>query len=337
VTRALALAALVAALAVPASAPAASKPKPADVSVMTRNMYLGANPLPLATTAGEDFEREAGRILDAVDRSQPNARMKLMAREIVKAKPDFVNLQEVTAWYTGDKGDPAPARVVRWDYLMTLRAELKELGAGYRVAAASFPLDIEGSTDRGVDVRFKTGNVILVRKGVTVERAKSGSFKAQFEVPTQAIGTVETTRGWNYVDFRKGTQRGRVVNAHPEAFSTDVRLAQTKELVKGALRTKLRVILAGDMNTGPDLPKAEDRPPYFELTKAGLVDRRTPKFNCCFNDDLRTGTWDHIVDRIMTRPKLPLVRSFIGSTKDTTPSGLLASDHGAVTSVLRLR
>jgi hypothetical protein len=73
------------------------------------------------------------------------------------------------------------------------------------------------------------------------------------------------------------------------------------------------------------------------LAKAGFVDRRTPLFNCCFNDDLRTGTWDHIVDRIMTRPRLPLVRSFIGSTDDTTPSGLLASDHGAVTSVLRLR
>jgi hypothetical protein len=39
----------------------------------------------------------------------------------------------------------------------------------------------------------------------------------------------------------------------------------------------------------------------------------------------------------MSRPKLPLVRSFIGSTSDRTPSGLLASDHGAVTSVLRLR
>jgi endonuclease/exonuclease/phosphatase family metal-dependent hydrolase len=334
---ALALAALLGALVVPAPASAAPKPKPADVSVMTRNMYLGANPLPLATASGEEFERAAGRILDAVDASEPNARMKVMAREIAKAKADFVNLQEVTAWYTGKKGGPARARVVRWDYLGALRGELEALGARYRVAAVSFPLDLEAPTDRGVDVRFKTGNAILVREGVTVERAKSGAFKTQFRVPTQAIGTVETTRGWNYVDFRKGAQRGRIVNAHPEAFSTDVRLAQTKELVKGALKTKLRVILAGDMNTGPDLPKAEDRPSYFELTKAGLVDRRTPEFNCCFSDDLRTGTWDHIVDRIMTRPKLPLVRSFIGSTKDTTPSGLLASDHGAVTSVLRLR
>lgn len=58
---------------------------------------------------------------------------------------------------------------------------------------------------------------------------------------------------------------------------------------------------------------AHDRAPYAELAEAGLV------------------------DRIMTRPKLPLVRSFIGSASARTPSGPLASDHGAVTSVPRVR
>jgi endonuclease/exonuclease/phosphatase family metal-dependent hydrolase len=312
----------------------------ADVSVMTRNLYVGANILPLATAApGEEFERAASERLREVDSTEPDARMKVLAREIVRAKVDFVNVQEATAWYTGPKGDPAKAPWTRWDYLAALKRELRALGRPYYVVTSDRPLDTEGPSDQGVDVRFKTGNAILLRKrsGFRIERAKSGRFPTQFVVPTRAIGNVETTRGWSYVDFTVDGQKARLVNAHPEAFSADVRLAQTRELVAGPLKTKRRVILAGDLNTGPDLPKEEDRAPYAVLAEADFVDRRTPQPNCCFNDDLRSGVWDHIVDRIMTRPKLPLVRSFIGSTKDTTPSGLLASDHGAVTSVLRLR
>jgi endonuclease/exonuclease/phosphatase family metal-dependent hydrolase len=312
----------------------------ADVSVMTRNMYVGANILPLATSApGEEFERAAGEILRQVDATEPDARMKVMAAEIARADADFVNIQEATAWYTGPKGDPAKAPWTRWDYLAALKRELRALGRPYYVVTSDRPLDAEGPSDRGVDVRFKTGNAILLRKrsGFRIERARSGRFPTQFRVPTRAIGEVETTRGWNYVDFTVDGQSARLVNAHPEAFSADVRLQQMRELVAGPLKTKRRVILAGDLNTGPDLPQEQDRAPYRVLADAGFVDRRTPAFNCCFNDDLRTGTWDHIVDRIMSRPGLPLVESFIGSTSDTTPSGLLASDHGAVTSVLRLR
>jgi endonuclease/exonuclease/phosphatase family metal-dependent hydrolase len=341
IVRIAAVVALAAALAAPGAAPAAAaKPAATDVSVMTRNLYVGANLLPLATAApGAEFERAASDRLREIDATEPDARMTLMASEIARAKVDFVDLQEATAWYTGPKGDPAKAPWTRWDYIAALRRDLAALGTPYYVATSDRSLDIEGPSDLGVDVRFKTGNAILVRKGagILVQRAKSGVFPTQLRIPTRAIGEVQTTRGWNYVDFTKGGQSARLVNAHPEAFSADVRLAQVKELVAGALNTTRRVILAGDLNTGPDLPKPEDRAPYAELAKAKLFDRRTPAFNCCFNDDLRTGTWDHIVDRIMSRPKLPLVRSFIGSTSDTTPSGLLASDHGAVTSVLRLR
>jgi endonuclease/exonuclease/phosphatase family metal-dependent hydrolase len=307
---------------------------------MTRNLYVGANILPLATSApGEEFERAASERLREVDATEPDARMKVMAAEIVRADVDFVNVQEATAWYTGPKNDPAKAPWTRWDYLGALKRELLALGRPYTVLTSDRPLDAEGPSDLGVDVRFKTGNAILLRKrsGIRIERAKSGRFPTQLRIPTRAIGEVETTRGWNYVDFTVDGQRARLVNAHPEAFSADVRLAQTRELVAGPLKTSRRVILAGDLNTGPDLPKPEDRAPYAELRKADLVDRRTSAFNCCFADDLRTGAWDHIVDRTMSRPKLPLVRSFIGSTSDRTPSGLLASDHGAVTSVLRLR
>jgi len=65
------------------------------------------------------------------------------------------------------------------------------------------------------------------------------------------------------------------VNTHLEAYSADFRLKQAQELVKGPLRSKLPTILVGDLNSGPKLPKPEDRPPYDAIAKAGFKEART--------------------------------------------------------------
>ena len=57
--------------------------------------------------------------------------------------------------------------------------------------------------------------------------------------------------------------------------------------------------------------------------------------NCCFNDDLRTGKWDHIVDHIMAKPAVKLVRSYV-TGRETTAARRHPSDHGGVVSVLQL-
>jgi hypothetical protein len=95
-------------------------------------------------------------------------------------------------------------------------------------------------------------------------------------------------------------------------------------------------VLVGDLNSGPNLPKPEDRPPYRAIARAGFKEARTATPQCCFKDDLRSGTWDHIVDHVMTRPKVKLVRSFVTGL-ETTPTGLHPSDHGGVVSVLRMK
>jgi endonuclease/exonuclease/phosphatase family metal-dependent hydrolase len=330
----LALTALVALLA-PAAEAAKQPPK---ITVMSRNLFLGADLIPLATAApGEDFERAAGQTFDQVMATEADARMALVAREIVDAKPDLVGLQEVTLWRTGPKGDPAKGTDVQIDYLAALTKELKELGASYRVVADQRTLDLEGPTDRGFDIRFTDGNVILARKGVKVKNVKSSDFKNQLVIPTAAVGDVAVNRSFNQLDATVGKAKFHFVNAHLEAYSADFRLKQAKELVAGPLKSKrLPTVLLGDLNSGPKLPKPEDRPPFLAIAKAGFKISRTPKFNCCFNDDLRTGPWDHIVDHILTRPKFKLVRSFVTGFDNKTASGLAPSDHGGVVSVLRL-
>jgi endonuclease/exonuclease/phosphatase family metal-dependent hydrolase len=334
--RKLAVTALAATALVAGAAPStqAAKKKTTDVTFMTRNLFLGADLIPLATTKGDDFERAAGNLLNTIKATDPEGRMKLIAGEIASAKPDLVGLQEVTLWKTGPKNDPAPATDVVVDYLVSLQRELNARGAKYRVVADQRTLSLEGPTDQNVDLRFTDGNVVLARKGVKVTKAKSSDFKNQLKIPTQQLGTVSVNRSFNQLNASVRGAKLHLVNAHLEAYSPETRLQQAKELVAGPLRSKLPTVLVGDLNSGPKLPKPEDRPPYQAIAKAGFKEARTSKAQCCFNDDLKTGTWDHIVDHIMAKPKLKVVRSFVTGA-ETTPGGLHPSDHGGVVSVLR--
>jgi endonuclease/exonuclease/phosphatase family metal-dependent hydrolase len=328
----------IAALAALAPAAATAAAKPPKLTVMSRNLFLGADLIPLGTAQpGQEFEHAAGQVYAGVEATEADARMKLVANEIAAAKPDLVGLQEVTIWRTGPKGDPAPATDVKIDYLASLRAALKSEGASYRVVADQRTLDLEGPTDRGFDIRFTDGNVVLARKGVNVSHSRSKDFREQLVIPTAALGPVSINRSYNQLDATVHGRKIHLVNAHLEAYSPDYRLRQAKELVRGPLKSKkLPTVLVGDLNSGPKLPKEEDRPPYRAIAAAGYREARTPKFNCCFNDDLKTGPWDHIVDHVMTRPKFTLVRSFVTGFAARTPGGLAASDHGGVVSVLRL-
>jgi endonuclease/exonuclease/phosphatase family metal-dependent hydrolase len=331
-TRALALAAAALAL-IAAAAPAAQAAKGPTITVMTRNLFLGADLIPLATNPpGQQFQQAASNMFAGVTAADPTARMKLVAGEIAKAKPDLVVFQELSRWRTG----PPPASNVAYDYIATIMSQLKRLHQHYRVVAIKLAFNVEGPMGNGSDVRLTLGDAIIARKGVKVKHARSGVFKNQLTIPTQAIGNVVTNRGFNELD---ATVRGvtvHVVNTHLEAYAADFRLKQAHELVKGPLRSKLPTILIGDLNSGPKLPKPEDRPPYLAIAKAGFKEERTPKFSCCFNELTDKTGWDHNVDHIMAKPRLKLVRSFITGT-ETTPAGVHPSDHGGVVSVLRLK
>jgi endonuclease/exonuclease/phosphatase family metal-dependent hydrolase len=329
-------AAVVAVLAFgPAQAVAA--PRTVDVTVMSRNLFLGANLLPLAGSApGAEFEQAAGSVLAQVRAGEPAARMRLVAREIAAARPDLVGLQEVTTWRTGPKSDPAPATDLVVDYLAVLRRELAAAGARYRVVADQRTLNLEGPTDSGVDVRITNGNAVLARRGVKVSHARSSDFRNLLTIPTRALGDVAVTRSFNQLDAVVRGARLRFVNAHLEAYSAATRLDQAKELVARALGPRRPTVLVGDLNSGPSLPKPEDRPPYQAIAGAGFKEARTARPQCCFDDDLVNGSWDHIVDHVLTRPKVRLVRSFVTGTA-RTPGGRYPSDHGGVVSILRLR
>jgi len=317
-------------LGAPAAAQAAPAPR---VTVMTRNLFLGADLIPLATTApGAPFEQAAGKLFDEVRATDPDARMKLIAREIRDSAPDLVGLQEVSLWRTG----PAPASTVAYDYTATLTKELKRLHAHYRVVGLKQGFNVEGATDRGFDIRLTLGDAILVRSGVKVTHVRSGTFQEQLTIPTQAIGPVVVTRGWDSLDAKVEGARFHFVNTHLEAYSQPVRLEQARELVTGPLKSKLQTVLVGDLNSGPDLADQGDRPPYQAIAKAGFKPLRSKKSSCCFTDLTGDAGWDHNVDWIMGKGGPKLADSFIVG-RSRTASRNHPSDHGGVVSTLRLK
>lgn len=228
---------------------------------------------------------------------------------------------------------PGAGVQVAYDFTRTITKELARRHAHYRLVALKRGFNVEGPTDRGFDIRLTIGDAILVRGGVKVSHVRSGVFKSQVVLPTQALGPVKVIRGWNALDAEVDGAKLHFVNTHLEAYSQSNRLDQAKELVAGPLKSKLQTVLAGDLNSGPDLEDMGDRPPYAAIADAGFKPLRTKTPSCCFGD---SGGWDHNVDWIMGKGGPRLVRSSLVG-REKTAGGQHPSDHGGVISTLRLK
>src|SRR3954464_15576759 len=117
---------------------AAADAKPAPVTVMTRNLYLGADRGPgVNATTLQGLVDGAGQILNQVDANNFPARANELAQEIRSTKPHVVGLQEAALWRTQpcDKNPlPPSATTVRYDFIASLLAQVNKGKKLYRVA-----------------------------------------------------------------------------------------------------------------------------------------------------------------------------------------------------------
>lgn len=348
-TRLLTAAALAAAGLGLAAPPAQSQPG-AKITVMTRNLYLGGDLTPSMTAASlPAFLAANAALLSHVDLVDFPARAKLIAAEIREQKPDLVGLQEVALWRTGPVGDPAPATTVRYDYLTLLLAELNAAGHRYDVAVVQDEADLEApaGAPHFVDARLTMRDVMLVRHGgrVKVTGTSSGNFVSNMVTRLPATGgSVTSTRGWTAVDVVHGRRAFRVVNTHLEAFHPGVRVLQAEELLRGPLAVPGRVVLIGDLNTGPDLPVPANRLAYLALVAGGMVDTwpilhpADPGHTAGLGDDLTEPADDveHRIDMVLVRGPVVPVASEVFGTDRRTADGRWASDHLGHVAVLAL-
>ena len=134
------VAALLVALSACVALPAAASAKKQDLKVMTRNVYLGADLIPLAAAPDQQtFEQNAAQRFQTVERNDFVRRAKALAAEIKKAKPDIIGVQEATVWRRGPDGvkdgSTTPATQVIYDSTEELLKALRSAGAPYREAA----------------------------------------------------------------------------------------------------------------------------------------------------------------------------------------------------------
>jgi endonuclease/exonuclease/phosphatase family metal-dependent hydrolase len=343
-SRAAALATLAVAAAVPATANAAAA-KP-DVSVMSRNLYLGADIIKLVAAPDEASEEQSVKQLHAdIDTTNFPVRAKAIAAEIAKNKPDIVGLQEVARYYRGPDGvhdGVKNADVVLYDWLAILQKEIKAKHLSYKVVSDQTELDVEVPSAEGYDLRLKLGNAVLLKTGkgstVKLKKALSGTFKNQFSVQLKDGQTVNLKRGYAGMDGVVAGRKFRFIDPHAEAYSADAAKGQFQELLKTAAATKkMPVIMSGDFNSDPADPEPNA---YNAVIAAGFKDtgKRVP--TCCQdelldNTDSKLKTW---IDHIVARPAAKVLKSTVfGNKTSDIFGGLWPSDHAGVVAKLRLK
>ncbi|CAM3677828.1 endonuclease/exonuclease/phosphatase family protein [Smaragdicoccus niigatensis] len=333
--------------AVCATVTAQAAPTPPSITVMTRNLYLGADLTPLATAlTTADQAQRAADVFRQVQATDFGARAKLLAAEIAAAGPDLVGLQEVALWRTGDvgvlDGTRTPATHVAYDFLGLLQTELAALSQNYEVAVTEQGFDAEVSTALGYDVRFTTGDAILVKRGsVTINKRSKGLFKTFLTIPTVS-GPMLDRRGWTAVDATKNGRMFRFINTHLDSTLGPIRVSQATELTTGPAATWQRVVLVGDLNATPNEILF---PAYKVLIGAGFRDAWTathgtePGFTCCNASDLMgPNTFTQRIDHVLSRPALPATNTYRTGIdpSERTPAGEWPSDHAGVVATFRL-
>ena len=343
------------------------------ITVMTRNLYLGADiDAPVRAVVGITdptlafltLGRATYRARRIVDRTNFPLRSELLAAEIAANRPDLVGLQEVALWRSGPL-EPTQVAVpnastVDYDFLAILLADLADAGVDYRAVSVQQEADVEAPSFETFpgpgarDIRLTMRDVVLMRvdDGLTLLDEGVGHYDAALTVPV-AGRTLRFTRGYNRVDVRAGSQELRFVNTHFEAFGSNFALAQARELITGPAGHDGTTVIACDCNTNPLDGRVsggvEHRAPYEYIVGQGFTDQwltwrpADQGLTSGLNEtvDEPTPSFTNRIDFIFARTAggepLTVDRGGIVGADQTVrdSAGIWPSDHAGV--VLRLR
>ncbi len=371
-----------------------------QLTVMTRNLYLGADLSPaLNATTVDGAVNAAYQIEQQVHRTKfPSVRAALLANEIRKQKPDIVGLQEGAWWRTGPydpsaiTGSPKATQTdpQGGDFLTDLLTQLNKKSGKkgsasaakkqskplqYKIAVVKTEFDYELPVNQGTgglgacatpgvchNERLTMRDAILVRKGVKISNASSGTFNTLLRVKVGGVLNVDVTRGWAAVDAKVNGKKVHVVDSHLEAFDSaanntgsdgktypkgGIREAQAKQLIApgGPTTSRLPTLLVGDFNSDSpvhgDQVDPGDALAYRALLAGGWSERAftPPPFGCCLQDpnlsDPSTAGITHRVDHIMSNSKK--IKFKKGGLTTTYANGLWSSDHFGLWSRLQVK
>jgi len=273
----------VAVMPLAADAKPKANPPGKPVTVMSRNIYLGADiqkPVNAAVFAQAQPGATAQTVLVAlanqthatraiVDRTDFTVRADLLAEEIVAAEPDLIGLQEVAWWRHGDlqlQPDQVAvpnAQTTDYDFLQILLDALAARGVTYEAVSIAPRADVEapsftGSPFNGTigagarDVRLTMRDVVLMHVEDGLSALDEGQAVYDHNLVVPLLGrSISFDRGYQWVDVRAGSKRFRFVNTHLEAFSSDLAFAQAAQLLDEATAEDRTTVLVCDCNSDP--------------------------------------------------------------------------------------
>lgn len=330
-------------------------------TVMTRNLYLGANLDPIiGAPSPQAVPFIAAQVWAEVQATDFPARAGGLADEIVRARPHLVGLQEAVLYRTQSPsnlltGGTSLATNVVYDFVALLLDSLDARGASYVVASSTDVFDVQVPVATGgpiplIDVRISDREVILARSDVATSNPQGGVFMARLNLNVGGAGgpPISVTRGWTSVDAMVRGHTFRMISAHLEVQSfAPIQIAQGAELIGIATASPLPVVLVGDFNSAADMTQT---PTYANLLAAGFEDvwhrQGHPGYTCCHEKDLlnERSTLDQRLDIVFLRGFDRTGRGSIGARVDVTgdqprdrlASGLWPSDHAGVVATLRL-
>lgn len=182
-----------------------------NVTVMTYNVYFGADLLPLfQVTTQAELLAAVATIWAQVQASDIPDRAAAIAQQIATAEPDLVSLQEAARWSTGD--NPA-ATNVQYDFLQLILDSLPADGAHYAPVVVKNNIDASAPmlTNSGlVYVRLVDRDVILARTDLPpadlkLSNIQAHTFSTLVTVTNPLLGgTIEVPRSWVLSTPRSG-------------------------------------------------------------------------------------------------------------------------------------
>jgi hypothetical protein len=338
------------------------------VTVMTQNLYQGTEFRNIQALVGGTPTLEQALAATTADYATYVAtrfrdRATQLAAEIAQNRPVLVGLQEVATWHMGafDPAHPfALPPAVSEDFVQELVAALASDGAQYAPVSRhddNFTLAFPIFTPSGlVAVGMVESGVILARTDLPrwqlkLSNPQSGTYNARVPLLANPLDPdpphgFQFTNSWQSIDARVHGRKLRFITTHLDALAPGGAVSgpQARELLAGPASTSLPVVLAGDMNSGPQFSPAA----YNAFLAGGLTDTWTaaglgaPPLTCCHlaPNDLASdpnATYSEDDDHVFTGGKLRVLdEHLVGNTAPNPPPApfIWPSDHAGMVATL---
>lgn len=267
---------------VPTSITNVQAAEPYQVTVMSRNLYLGAD-VGVALELIPNFPAAAQFMWDQVKLTDFPKRAKKLAGEVALDKPDLIGIQEATIWYCRKNAWSQKVEVFNFldQFIESTRAiglpyELAEFNGvsafnlGYSISAIPYLTKVKDPEtfpalfgSESASCGFTIGDAILVRKDLASNIKQVGN--TEYDATYSIVPTLMTIyRGYTWVDYQVKDSLVRVVSTHLESIWDENKVPnsalQATQLIDDLKSAKMPLIVMGDFNADYRDPRAKDAP-----------------------------------------------------------------------------